>query len=147
MAHGDLEDLVIYRTAERYCDRIYCLVQAWPSFDRQTTGSQLVRAADSIGANIAESYGRYRPNDRAHFLYMARGSAYEATFWIRRAQARGLFDETQGTKTLEAFAALIQSLNAFIRFTKAKAQGAPHTLAESSATYSTPGLDGEPDPF
>jgi four helix bundle protein len=33
-------------------------VWRWSSFDRWTVGQQMVRSADSIGANIAEAAGR-----------------------------------------------------------------------------------------
>jgi four helix bundle protein len=49
-----------------------------------------VRAADSIGANIAESAGRYHPGDVRNFLYYARGSLHETRFWLRRAERRRL---------------------------------------------------------
>lgn len=58
MAYEALEDLEIFQLTEQICDRFYELIQPWKTFDQETVGSQLVRAADSIGANLAESYGR-----------------------------------------------------------------------------------------
>jgi four helix bundle protein len=111
----ELETLAIYRKAEKLSDRIYDLVQGWSFFDRDTVGKQLVRAADSIGANIAESYGRYHYGDQIRFLYIARGSLYETKFWIRRAQSRQLISDdicANALAFLEDFAA---KLNAYIR--------------------------------
>jgi four helix bundle protein len=51
---------------------------------------QLVRAADSVGANIAESSGRWHPADKRRLLVIARGSLYEAEHWLERAEARSL---------------------------------------------------------
>jgi four helix bundle protein len=42
---------------------------------------QLFRAVGSIGANIAEGYGRYGRRDRAHFYEYALGSARESRHW------------------------------------------------------------------
>jgi four helix bundle protein len=64
-------------------------VKKWPASER-SLGDQLVRAADSIGANIAEASGRWHRNDERRFLRMARGSLYETEHWMARAEARGL---------------------------------------------------------
>jgi four helix bundle protein len=58
--------------------------------DQWTVGVQLVRSADSVGANIAEAFGRGTPRDEQRFLLFARGSAHETQHWIERAVARSL---------------------------------------------------------
>jgi len=80
MAYETLENLEIFQLAEQICDRFYELIQTWKTFDQETVGIQLVRAADSIGANLAESYGRYHYGEKLNFLYYARGSLYETKF-------------------------------------------------------------------
>jgi len=52
------EGLAVYREAAALSDDIDSAVSEWESFARWTVGVQIVRAADSIGANIAEGYGR-----------------------------------------------------------------------------------------
>lgn len=54
-----LEDLRVYKIAEELADRIWFICIKWGVFARATVGRQFVRAVDSIGANIAEGYGRY----------------------------------------------------------------------------------------
>jgi four helix bundle protein len=71
-------------------DDAYVASAGWAAFDRWTVGVQLVRALDSIGANLAEAYGRWGPRDQRRLLYVARGSAYEAVHWLERAAAREL---------------------------------------------------------
>src|SRR3954452_19865321 len=90
MAFESLEDKRVFQRAEQIADRVWDLVAAWDWFTKKTVGAQLVRAADSIGANIAESAGRYHPGDVRNFLYYARGSLQETRFWLRRAERRGL---------------------------------------------------------
>jgi four helix bundle protein len=65
-------------------------VSAWPWFDRSTVGVQLVRAADSVGANIAEANGRWHEKDKKRFFVNARGSLHESEHWILCAEERGL---------------------------------------------------------
>jgi len=65
-------------------------VRSWDSFDLWSVGIQAVRAADSIGANIAEGYGRAPTADRRRFILIARGSAFELEHWLETATERGL---------------------------------------------------------
>jgi len=51
---------------------------------------QLVRAADSIAANIAEASGRWHEADKRRLFIIARSSLYETEHWVERAKARGL---------------------------------------------------------
>ena len=87
---GNFRRLVVYEKAVRLADEVRQDVIRWPSFDRWTVGAQLMRAVDSIAANIAEGQGRYGPGDERRFLVIARGSAYETEHWMDRALARGL---------------------------------------------------------
>jgi len=58
MAKVNFENLRIYALPEQLADRIWESVSRWDGFAKDTVGKQLVRAADSIGANIAEGSGR-----------------------------------------------------------------------------------------
>jgi len=44
--------------------------------------NQLARAVSSIGANIAEGYGRHYKQDYRRFISIARGSSFEADYWL-----------------------------------------------------------------
>ena len=54
-----LEEIEVYVLAEEIADKWWGIVSRWPPFAKDTVGKQLIRAVDSMGANIAESYGRY----------------------------------------------------------------------------------------
>ena len=58
MEKTNFEKLHVYRLAEALADGIWAVVLGWNYFARDTVGKQMVRAADSIGANIAEGTGR-----------------------------------------------------------------------------------------
>ena len=90
MSSAAFRNLAAYRLAAALADEIYAMVGKWSSFDRWSTGVQLVRAADSVGANIAESAGRWHEADKRRLCVIARGSLYETEHWLERAQARGL---------------------------------------------------------
>ena len=44
--------------------------------------SQVIRSAFSVGANIAEGYGRYKSKEYGRFLQIAIGSANETDYWL-----------------------------------------------------------------
>lgn len=84
------ENLDIYKLFEQLSDQVWKIVMSWEWFEKRSVGLQLVRSADSIGANIAEGSGRYTTKDRLHFMRIARGSLYETKHWLRRAFKRNL---------------------------------------------------------
>jgi four helix bundle protein len=59
MARSDFENLAVYQLAERLSDEVWSIVMRWGELPRNTVGKQLLRAADSIGANIAEGEGSW----------------------------------------------------------------------------------------
>lgn len=133
MAYEELEELEVFKIAERVCDRYWEIVQKWNEHAQVIVGRQLVRAADSIGANIAESYGRYHYGERIQFLYYARGSIYETKFWTRRAKTRSLMPAETADSALRALDDLALKLNSLIRYTKTKKSGTK--LSEPPVTY------------
>ena len=86
----ELEDLKILQNAEGIADAVWKRVVQWEEFAKDVVGKQMARATDSIGANIAESYGRFNFGEKLQFLYYSRGSLFEAKFWLNRALARDL---------------------------------------------------------
>jgi four helix bundle protein len=90
VAIRDVSDLVAYRRSVEFADAVHASAASWGSFDRWTVGVQLVRAADSVGANLSEAWGRDTRADRRRIVFLARGSACEVEHWVRRAEARSL---------------------------------------------------------
>lgn len=112
--YEELEDLEVYRLAVRLADRVWEIVVKWPPFARDTIGRQLVRAADSIGANIAEAYGRFHYGERVQHLYYSRGSLYETRHWIHRSHTRGLISRPDHIDLFNQLNILGPKLNAYI---------------------------------
>lgn len=91
----DFPELRVYQMAEKLADEIWTIVMEWDTFARFSIGQQLVKAADSIGANIAEGYGRGSYRDNQRFVKIARGSFKEMQHFLRRAYNRKLLSDSQ----------------------------------------------------
>lgn len=115
MASRSFENLRVYRLSEEVADRIWNIVRRWNHLARDTIGKQIVRSADSIGANIAEGCGRGSFQDNRRFVRIARGSLYETRHWLRRAFTRGLLSETEVEPLKQLIATLSPSLNAYLK--------------------------------
>jgi four helix bundle protein len=115
MKYDQIEDLRIFKLAEEMADRVWSIAIKWGYFERDTIGKQLVRAADSIGANIAEGYGRHHTNDNLRFLFIARGSLQETKVWLLRAYKRKLLKPEDYEQLITLANNLAPQLNAFIR--------------------------------
>lgn len=115
MGTSGFENLVVYRLAERLADEVWAAVFGWDRFPREALGMQLVRAADSVGANIAEGCGRGSFQDNRRFVRIARGSLHETQHWLRRAHTRGLLSPEQVTRLKPLVDELAPRLNAYLR--------------------------------
>jgi four helix bundle protein len=93
MARSSFENLEVYRLSEKLADGIWGVVEKWEPLARDTVGKQLIRAADSIGANLAEGVGRGSFQDNRRFVRVARGSLNETKHWLRRAYRRNLLNQ------------------------------------------------------
>jgi four helix bundle protein len=113
-----LEDLTAYKLADELSDYVWNIVEKWDYFAKKTVGDQWVRAVDSIGANTAESYGRYFFQDSILFLYYARGSCFESVFWTRKALHRKLITSAQSSIITDYLSKLPKELNTLIKIKK-----------------------------
>ena len=109
------ERLRVYQLAEKLADEIWSVVIAWEFFAKNTVGKQLVRAADSIGANVAEGTGRRSFIENRRFVRTARGSLNETRHWLRRAHRRGLLKKEVVEKIRPLVDELSLKLNAYLR--------------------------------
>ena len=79
-----------------------------------TVGKQLIRSADSIGANIAEGEGRGSFQDNRRFVKIARGLLQETQHWLCRADSRNLLTVEQTEKLKPLIDKLAPMLNAYL---------------------------------
>jgi four helix bundle protein len=87
---SEFRSLVVYRRSVALAAALAGHARNWDPVDLWTCGVQMIRAADSTGANIAEAHGRDTFADRRRQLYVARGSAFELEHWLEVVAARGL---------------------------------------------------------
>ncbi|HEX5956948.1 MAG TPA: four helix bundle protein [Solirubrobacterales bacterium] len=110
MAESNFRSLVAYQAARSLARNAHASVRHWGKFDQWTVGVQLVRAADSIGANIAKAMGRFHLADQRRLLLFARGSLYETEHWIQCAAERGLLDAGEFEAALSEAARTLSGL-------------------------------------
>lgn len=118
------EELRILALANEISDLIWDDVSTKDWFAKSTIGTQIVRSADSIGANIAESQGRISVKETLQFLYYSRGSIQELRFWLKKALKRGVVRTETFERTNVIVDNLFPQLNSFI--SKYKANKLPH---------------------
>ncbi|MCD6354088.1 MAG: four helix bundle protein [Prolixibacteraceae bacterium] len=85
-----LEELQVYQLSMEIGEKVWNIVIKWDFFAKDTIGKQLVRAIDSVAANLSEGFGRYHFKDAKNFTYYSRGSLYETKTWLTKAYNRNL---------------------------------------------------------
>ena len=134
------EELRVLHAAEAIADSLWKQLIHWEPFARETVGLQLTRAVDSIGANIAEAFGRFHFGEKLQFLYYARGSLYETKYWLNRTLARSLMPANQVQDHISHLSDIARQLNAFAASIKAQRYGnqiKTQTLSEAAPEYLT----------
>ena len=110
----DLECWKACRELRVFVARTIC--KALPKEERFRLGDQILRAARSSTANIAEGYGRFHYLDNAKFCSNARGSCWEVVDHLITAHDEGII----ATEMLEQGRALaataIALLNGYISY-------------------------------
>ena len=87
----DFEKLDVYRVASEFLKTAEKLAAQIPR-SRQYLKDQLLRAALSIQANIAEGAGEFSPLEKARFYRIAKRSATESTTLLKALVAAGIND-------------------------------------------------------
>jgi four helix bundle protein len=134
----ELEDLRILKTAEAIADAVWKQVVEWDKFARDVVGKQLATAVDSIGANIAESFGRFNYGEKLQFLYYSRGSLFETKYWLNRALIRDLMLAEEVKDYAGRLTEVARQLNSFAGSLKTQRSGSKlktKTVREPGAEY------------
>ncbi|MEH1838867.1 MAG: four helix bundle protein [Nostoc sp.] len=114
MATKRFQELQVYQLSEQLADDIWKIVEGWNFFAKDTIGKQIVRSADSIGANIAEGVGRGSFQENRRFIKIARSSLNETQHWLRRAYTRNLLTNEQINAIITIINKLAPKLNSYL---------------------------------
>jgi four helix bundle protein len=110
----DIDDLRVYQLAMQLAEKVWEIVIKWDSFAKYSIGKQYTEAADSIGANISEGFGRFHFKDSKNFLFYSRGSLYETRTWTIKAHSRKLVSDEENKELIENIQDLSIRLNNYI---------------------------------
>ncbi len=141
-----LEDVRVLKGAEQIADAIYKIASRWDPFAQDLVGKQIARAADSIGANIAESFGRFHFGEKIQFLYYARRSVFETKYWLNRASLRELMSTSDAQSYVTRLTEIARQINLYVASLKGQRSGevtVAKTAKESPVDYLVTRLPGD----
>ena len=126
------EALEIWQLAHALALRVYQASMSFPSEERFGLTNQLRRAAASVGANIAEGYGRHNTQDTIHFLYIARGSLMETKNFLLLSRDLSFVEAANASRLLaEADRLSVKLSNTIAALTRTR------TVREPVVEYNT----------
>jgi four helix bundle protein len=76
---------------------------------------QLIRATCSIGANIAEGYGRLYKQNYRQFLSIARGSSFEVDYWLEILAKNKWFEKAKVENFIRENIEIIKMLSKMVK--------------------------------
>ena len=109
-----LEDLRVYKMSMDLAEEVWSIVNEWGYFEKDTVGKQLVRAVDSVAANLSEGFGRFHYKEAKNFSYFSRGSLYETKTWLTKAANRNYITKEAYTEFMNAIDEIGIKLNNYI---------------------------------
>lgn len=114
MSYIPLSDLKVYRYSREYSQRAWKIYQGLNWQLKKIMGDQFITSIDSVGANIAEGYGRFHYLDKIKFYYNARGSLLESKHWLDLLLERNFISQEAYNSMAEIFQNLNPALNGLI---------------------------------
>ena len=89
----DFHNILAWQKADDLAVAIYEATRAFPKEEIYALTSQIRRAAYSVPANVAEGASRNSQKDYLHFLFIARGSLAETTYFLHLSRRLGYLNE------------------------------------------------------
>lgn len=110
-----LGDLKVYQLSSEFSSLAWSIYEKMNWQIKKVIGDQFIRAVDSVGANIAEGYGRFHYKDRAKFYYNSRGSLTESKHWILLLFKREIIEQKEYQDLLKKAEKIHIKLNSHIK--------------------------------
>ena len=118
----ELGELEVYRLARALSKKIWVIYSEMDWHQKKIIGDQWIRSADSVGANIAEGFGRYHYLDKNRFNFNARGSLMEVRHWTELLYERTALNKAYCEEIIQIIQLLGVKLNNYISSTQQRAE-------------------------
>lgn len=107
-----------YQNARKLYNIVWNITKRWDRNTLLILGNQLIRATDSISANLAEGWNRYSKKDKINFYIIARASLAETADWLDKASERKLMSEAERIEADSLLEMLPKEINGLIKGTQ-----------------------------
>ncbi len=114
MSITDFTQLDVWNKAMDLAQNIHEITKTFPASELYGMTSQMRRASVSVGANIAEGFGRYTYPDKMHKYVQARGELIEVMTFLHHAYRISYINMEQKNQLLAQCADVHKMLNALI---------------------------------
>ncbi len=91
---NNFQKLQVYQRSNKLFPCVYKMVRSWKFIDQKELGSQIIRSANSIHANVTEGYNKSKKEFR-HYISNSIGSCDELISHLRDAFNVGLIDKSE----------------------------------------------------
>ena len=114
MSISSFRELVVWQKAMVLAKDVYAATRVFPKEEQFGLTLQVRKSVVSVPSNIAEGNGRGTWNDYVHFLYIARGSLFEAETQLELARDFGYLPDPTFQSLLSLCNEIERMLNAII---------------------------------
>jgi len=114
------ENLAVWQRCRELRKKVSNLVKSFPKTEQFRLIDQMIRAARSVTANIAEGYGRYHYQENAQFCRQARGSLYELLDHFTVALDEGYIRQEEFEEFRMEIFESVKILNGYIKYLQKK---------------------------
>ena len=99
------------------------VVPILPTVEKYRLGDQLLKAARSTTANIAEGYGRFHYKDNAKFCSNSRGSCWEVLDHLITAHDEGMISSEMLAKGRKLVNTSVRLINGYMNYLQKAGKG------------------------
>ncbi len=119
------EDLKVWQACRDIRRFVSSFVKRLPPGEVRRLADQMLRAARSATANIAEGYGRFHYQENIQFCRQARGSLYELLDHFLCAADEGLATRTELQEARQLIDTALALLNGYINYLRSAKASSP----------------------
>lgn len=139
-------NLIVWQRAQELAHQMIQLTKRLPNrWANAVLARQIISAATSIGANIAEGHGRFTPGAHKNHLSIAKGSAAETDSWLDSICREGYLSREEAPLHKECMEIMAMLTSKIIDLERLD-QLASKKLRETSEEYDLPN-DTQQPPF